>query len=63
MVEGFGNGPSHVEAPEIAAERDRLHDACFAAYDLEKGLGPKWMAASAELNKFRAIHGYEYNPD
>ena len=60
----YGNGPNHVEAPEIAAERDRLHDACGEAYEKAGTINcAAWRKASNELNKFRAIHGYEYNPD
>ena len=63
-VQGYGNGPNHVEAPEIAAERQRLHDACGEAFDRTGTVrSPEWRAASAALDEFRRIHGWEYNPD
>lgn len=64
MVQGFGNGPNHVEAPEIAAERHRLHEACGKAYQATGTIrSPEWQAASKALDEFRYIHGWEYNPD
>lgn len=66
-------GMKHIEMPgndlcesaEVAAERERLHDALWDAFEgsSEGVRSPAWLAASAELSKFRAIHGEEYNPD
>lgn len=63
MTPPIHNGGTE-ESPEVAAERDRLHNACGAAYDLTGAINtPEWWEAARALDAFRSIHGYEYNPD
>lgn len=64
VVQGFGHGPSYEEPEELAAERQRLHDACGEAYERTGTVRSKeWRAAREKLLEFEMKHGTLYNPD
>lgn len=49
---------------EPEGERDRLHEACGAAYMATGTVrSPEWQEASRQLDEFRRKWGWEYNPD
>lgn len=55
---------SRNDTPEIEAQRNALHDACFKAFEETGSVRtPEWIAAKNKLTAFEAEYGSSYNPD